>query len=71
MEAGHEVICLTITGKHSGTCNSAWAAAQEFAGRVTVVDSLSLSWGLGWQTVTAREAGESGRECAGDSRDLG
>jgi len=61
VEAGHEVICLTITGKHSGTYNSAWAAAQEFEGRVTVVDSLSLSWGLGWQALAAREAAESGR----------
>jgi len=61
VEAGHEVICLTITGKHSGTYNSAWAAAQEFEGRVTVVDSLSLSWGLGWQALAARKAAELGR----------
>ncbi len=57
VEAGHEVICLTITGKHSGTYNSAWVAAQEFEGRVSVVDSLSLSWGLGWQALATQETG--------------
>jgi DegV family protein with EDD domain len=61
VEAGDEVICLTITGKHSGTYNSAWAAAQEFGERVTAVDSLSLSWGLGWQALAAREAAEAGQ----------
>ena len=28
---GNEVICVTITSKHSGTLNSAWAAAQRFS----------------------------------------
>jgi len=61
VEAGHEVVCVTITGKMSGTYNSASTAAQEFGGRVTVVDSLALSWGIAHQAMAAREAAESGR----------
>ena len=61
VEAGNDVICLTITGKHSGTYNSAWAAAQEYNGHVTAVDSLSLSWGTAWQVLAAREAAEAGQ----------
>ena len=61
VDSGYHVICVTITGKHSGTYNSAWTAAQQFGGRVTVVDSLSLSWGVGWQAMAALEGGEAGR----------
>jgi len=40
------VLCLTITGYHSGTYNSASTAAQRFRDKVTVIDSLSVSAGL-------------------------
>jgi DegV family protein with EDD domain len=53
VEAGHEVVCTTVTGKHSGTYNSAWSAAQAFDGLVRVVDSASLSLGQGWQAIQA------------------
>jgi DegV family protein with EDD domain len=39
-------------------------AVEEFPGRVTVVDSLSLSLGLGFQALAAAEAAESGLEAA-------
>jgi DegV family protein with EDD domain len=52
---GYRVLCLTITGRHSGTFNSARAAAQACADRVTVVDSLSISAGLGWQALVAAQ----------------
>ena len=61
VEGGNEVVCVTITGKHSGTFNSAWAASQEYNGHVTVVDSRSLSWGLAWQAIAALEAAEAGQ----------
>ena len=61
VEAGHEVVCMTVTGKMSGSYNSAWTAAQQFDGRVTVVDSLAISWGTARQVLAAREAAESGR----------
>jgi len=58
---GAEVVCLTITSKHSGTYNSAWTAAQRFPGKVTVFDSLSLSWGLGFQVLAAAQAAQEGK----------
>jgi DegV family protein with EDD domain len=53
VDLGHEVICFTVTGRHSGTYNSAWAAAQPFAGCVRVVDSLQLSMAQGLQVLQA------------------
>lgn len=55
VEQGNRVICTTITGRHSGTFNCAWSAAQAFGGRVTVFDSLSLSWGLAFQVMRAAQ----------------
>jgi len=53
---GKQVLCLTITGKHSGTFNAAHLAAQRFGEAVKVFDSLSLSLGLGLQALTAAQA---------------
>lgn len=54
---GNEVVCVTITSKHSGTFNSAWAAARRFGKAVKVFDSWSLSLGLGFLVMaTARAA---------------
>lgn len=60
VEGGDEVLCVTITSKHSGTFNSAWLAAQQFPGRVAVYDSLAVSWGSGWLAVRAAELAEAG-----------
>lgn len=55
--AGHDVVCLTLPGKHSGTYNAAWLAAEDFGERVRVVDTGSFSLGMGLQVwVAAREA---------------
>lgn len=53
---GKQVLCLTITGKHSGTFNAARLAAQRFGGAAKVWDSLSLSLGLGVQAMAAAQA---------------
>lgn len=58
---GSRVLCLTITGKHSGTFNSAHLAAQRFGEAVQVFDSLSLSLGLGIQALSAAQAARAGR----------
>ncbi|MCK4449692.1 MAG: DegV family EDD domain-containing protein, partial [Anaerolineae bacterium] len=58
---GKQVLCLTITGKHSGTFNSARLAAQRFGEAVKVFDSLSLSLGLGLQALAAAQAARAGR----------
>lgn len=43
---------------------TAQQAAREFTDRVTVVDSLSLSLGLGFQVLAAAESAENGLEAA-------
>jgi DegV family protein with EDD domain len=58
---GKQVLCVTVTGKHSGTFNAAHAAAARLGEAVTVVDSLSLSLGLGLQALTAAQAAQAGR----------
>jgi DegV family protein with EDD domain len=58
---GKQVLCLTITGKHSGTFNAARLAAQRFGENVRVFDSLSLSLGLGVQVLEAAQAAGAGR----------
>ena len=62
---GYEVICLTLTGEHSGTYASAWSAAQHCgaqgsAPQVTVLDSRFLSVGTGWQVLRAAELAQRG-----------
>ncbi|MBM4431074.1 MAG: DegV family protein [Chloroflexi bacterium] len=60
IEAGKHVICLTVTSKHSGTLNSAFAAAQRFPDKVTIFDTLSLSLSQGYQAIRAAEAAAQG-----------
>lgn len=47
VEAGEDVVCVALSSKLSGTCQSARIAAQEFPGKVWVVDSLSAALGEG------------------------
>ena len=42
VEQGDEVLCITVSSKLSGCHQSACIAADEFPGRVVVVDSLSV-----------------------------
>ena len=42
---GHEVVCITCSSKLSGTYQSAVIAAEEFPGRVFVVDSRTIALG--------------------------
>jgi len=61
VDAGHDVVCITVTGKHSGTYNSAHTAAANFpAERVALVDSRALSWTHGFQVLAAARLAESG-----------
>ncbi len=45
LEAGEQVIAITVSGELSGTFQSACLAAEEFPGRVHVVDSRSATLG--------------------------
>ncbi len=57
VDEGCDVVCLTLPGKHSGTYNAAWLAAQDFGDKVRVIDTGSFSLGMGLQVlVAAREA---------------
>lgn len=47
VEAGDEVVCITIASKLSGTYQSATIAAEEFPGKVFVVDSRTAGIGSG------------------------
>ncbi|MGD2147422.1 MAG: DegV family protein [Anaerolineae bacterium] len=58
---GRRALCLTLTGAHSGTFNTARLAAQRFGEAVRVFDSQSLSLGLGLQVLVAAQAAEAGR----------
>lgn len=58
---GRQVLCVTLTGKHTGTIESARLAAQRFSEAVQVFDSHSLSLGMGFQVLEAARAIELGR----------
>jgi DegV family protein with EDD domain len=61
VSAGHDVVCLTLPGRYSGTFNAAWLAAEQFDGRVRVVDSGSFSLGMGLQALIAAKEALAGR----------
>lgn len=60
--AGHQVLCVTLTGAHSVTYNSAWLAAQSYPGQVEVVDGRSVSLGYGLQAVEAARLAAAGSD---------
>jgi DegV family protein with EDD domain len=62
LETASHVVSVHISEKLSGTYSSAKRAAEEFAGRVHVVDSMNLSWGLGLQVIEAARAASSGMD---------
>lgn len=58
---GSSVVCLSLSSDLSGTIDSARAAARALPGfDVRVVDSRSVSWGLGSQVVAAARAASAG-----------
>ena len=61
VEAGHEVVCVTVASKLSGTYQSATIAAEEFPGKVFVVDSRSTTIGAGILVEWALKLVEEGR----------
>jgi DegV family protein with EDD domain len=59
-----EVISVHISNHLSGTVESARQAAEGFAGRVHVFDSLNLSWGLAMQVMDAAASAAEGLSTA-------
>jgi DegV family protein with EDD domain len=63
--AGHSILAILITSKHSGTYASAVMAKSMLPGAdIEVFDSLSISMGTGYQVLAAARAAEQGSNMA-------
>ncbi|MGI9186971.1 MAG: DegV family protein [Gaiellales bacterium] len=60
LETYDHIVSIHISSKLSGTCASARAAATDFPGRVTVIDSLNVSMPLALAVVRAQQALDAG-----------
>ncbi|AMC92569.1 EDD domain protein [Erysipelothrix larvae] len=60
LETHDQVLYLPISSKLSGTYQTACILAEEFGGRVVVVDTLAVSYPLLYVTLRAKELAESG-----------
>lgn len=61
LDAGMDVVCVTISSGLSGTFNSASLAAEQVdADRIRVIDSQNASTALGWVVVEAARAAQGG-----------
>ena len=58
------ILSIHAAGALTTIINSARQAAKDFADRITVIDSVSLSLGLGFQVLAAAEAAEMGLPAA-------
>jgi DegV family protein with EDD domain len=60
----HEILCVTLSSRLSGTFQSASIAAENLADELTieVVDSFSASYGLGFQALRATELAAEGHD---------
>ena len=70
VEEGYEVVALTVSGKLSGTYQSACIAAADFAGKVHVVDTHSVSIGAGVLAERAVQLMRAGASAAQIVEDL-
>ncbi len=62
---GHDhILSIHAAGALTTIINSARQAAQDFPEKITVIDSLSMSLGLGFQVIAAAEAAEMGLQAA-------
>ena len=60
-QQGHSILVITVTGKHSGTFNSAtMAKSLTPEADVHVFDSKSISLGTGWMVLEAVRAIKAG-----------
>ena len=60
LEEGHEALVITVSSQLSGTYQSACIAAEDFPGKVRVVDSLSVAIGTGALAQLALSLAEAG-----------
>ncbi len=64
VEAGEDVVVITVSSKLSGTYQSAMIAAEEYKGRVFVVDGKTVSIGSGILAELALHLSDSGMSAA-------
>lgn len=60
IDAGHEVICISIGAALSATYSSAVQAARAVGGPISCVDSTTVAAPLGFLAIAAAEAAEAG-----------
>lgn len=63
-EGTQEVIAVVVSGRMSGTLNSAAVAAERAPLKVHLWDSLNASLGAGWQAIAAAEMAQAGLDSA-------
>lgn len=64
IDAGHDVVCITIDGNLSGTVNAATAASNQFPdASVCVVDGQTVTAGLALIALRAAERARAGATC--------
>ena len=63
LDAGRDIVCFSISSKMSATCQNMHLAARELNAedRICVIDSQSLSTGVGLQVIEAAEMARSGK----------
>jgi DegV family protein with EDD domain len=61
------ILSIHAAGSLTSIIDSARQAAQDFNGRITVIDSTSLTLGLGFQVLAAVDASEFGLQAALDA----
>lgn len=59
-----EAIVVVVSGKMSGTLNSAVVAAENAPIKVHMWDSMNAAMGAGWQAIAAAEMAHAGRDSA-------
>ena len=69
-EAGETVVCITVSSKLSGTYQSACIGAQDYEGRVFVVDSLNAAIGEQILVLRALDLAQAGMEAPEIARQL-
>jgi DegV family protein with EDD domain len=65
VEAGSDILCVTISSALSGTINAARAGAQQFPGAtIEIYDSQTAAGGLGMMVLLAQEMASTGASMA-------
>lgn len=61
LDAGLDVVCITISSELSGTFNSASLAAEQMnEGRIRIIDSLNTCMATGWLVIETARAAQGG-----------